>query len=149
MANSLEEQLAKYPAEQLAQEFQAADKEAFQKIDCLECANCCKTTGPLIEPDEIPRLAAANQMSSSEFLTTYLEMDEDGDFVMQSLPCPMLQEDNTCKIYSDRPEACRDFPHTARKDIHQYLDILEPNMEICPAVEEILNQISNRLNITL
>src|SRR5205085_8061249 len=23
--------------------------KAFEKIDCLQCANCCKTTGPLLK----------------------------------------------------------------------------------------------------
>ena len=31
--------------------------EAFEKIDCLECANCCKTTSPAIYERDIDRLA--------------------------------------------------------------------------------------------
>ncbi|MCH2224910.1 MAG: hypothetical protein MK066_09090 [Crocinitomicaceae bacterium] len=31
----------------LDQSFQREHERAFEKIDCLECANCCKTTSPI------------------------------------------------------------------------------------------------------
>lgn len=148
--SSIPDQLEQFSEEELKKAFSKADQEVFNTLDCLECANCCKTTGPIIEPEEIPIIADALSISPADFLSHYLEMDEDGDFVMQSLPCPMLDlNTNKCKIYEHRPEACRDFPHTNRKDIKQYLDLLEPNKLICPAVEQILERISQKFNLNL
>ena len=31
--------------------------EVFQKIDCLQCSNCCRGTGPLIRERDITRLS--------------------------------------------------------------------------------------------
>ena len=31
--------------------------EVFDEINCLECANCCKTTGPLFTRQDITRIA--------------------------------------------------------------------------------------------
>ncbi|MDX5320886.1 MAG: YkgJ family cysteine cluster protein [Bacteroidota bacterium] len=84
------------------------------------------------------RMAEALNLKVSELLSEYLEMDEDGDFVFKSSPCPMLLEDNRCKIYESRPEACRDYPHSNRKNMKHYWDILEPNLRICPALRSIV-----------
>ena len=32
--------------------------QAFEKIDCLKCANCCKTTGPLFTQKDISSIAS-------------------------------------------------------------------------------------------
>ena len=115
--------------------------EVFQKIDCLQCANCCKTTSPIFEQKDIDRIAKSVKMSSGSFITTYLEMDEDGDFVLQSAPCSFLNKDNTCKIYDVRPKACAEYPHTNRKRMQEILDITYENAFVCPAVSSIVEQI--------
>jgi Fe-S-cluster containining protein len=115
--------------------------EVFQKIDCLQCANCCKTTSPIFEQKDIDRIAKAVKMSAGSFITTYLEMDEDGDFVLQSAPCSFLNKDNTCKIYDVRPKACAEYPHTNRKRMQEILDITYENAFVCPAVSSIVEQI--------
>ncbi len=56
---------------------------------------------------------------TSSFEDMYLRVDEDGDKVFQSMPCPFLGGDNLCSIYDARPKACREFPHTDRKKIYQ------------------------------
>jgi hypothetical protein len=69
--------------------------------------------------------------------------EPDGSYVVASSPCPFLQSDNYCGIYDARPAACREYPHTNRKKMHQILDLTFKNASICPAVEKILQQISN------
>ncbi|TDA90472.1 YkgJ family cysteine cluster protein, partial [Halomonas marinisediminis] len=32
-------------------------EEEFQQTDCLTCANCCKTTGPLFTTKDIERIS--------------------------------------------------------------------------------------------
>lgn len=109
----------------------------FEKIDCLECANCCKTTSPIFIQTDIDRLARVFKMKSSEFIDQYLHRDEEGDFVLNSSPCPFLNTDNTCLVYSERPKACKEYPHTNRKNMHNILDLTLQNTLVCPAVFEI------------
>lgn len=60
----------------------------FQKTDCLQCANCCKTTGPLFTDKDIERLAKHFRMKGTNFIDAYLRVDEEGDYVLQNVPCP-------------------------------------------------------------
>ena len=58
-----------------------------------------------------------------QFIDQYLRIDEDKDYVLQSVPCTFLDSDNTCFIYDVRPKACREFPHTDRKKFQQISDL--------------------------
>ncbi len=115
--------------------------EAFEHIDCLKCANCCKTTSPIFYQKDIERAAQHVRMKPGDFLQKYLYMDEDGDFVLHSAPCPFLDSENYCMIYESRPTACREYPHTNRKKVFQVIDITEKNALICPAVFEITERL--------
>jgi uncharacterized protein len=116
-------------------------EEAFSHIDCLKCANCCKTTSPIFYQKDIERAAAALKIKPGPFIQKYLHMDEDGDFVLNESPCAFLDAENYCTIYEARPTACREYPHTNRKKMHQILGITEKNALICPAVSEIVEKL--------
>lgn len=116
--------------------------QAFKKVDCLSCANCCKTTSPIFRDVDIKRIAKRLRTSEANFITSYLKMDEERDYVLQSSPCYFLNEDNTCSIYEDRPLACREYPHTDRKNMYQILDLTLKNATICPAVSLITQKIN-------
>ncbi len=124
-----------------------AHYEAFEEINCLTCANCCKTTSPVFTEKDIERIAGLLKMRPGNFSSTYLFRDDEGDMVLKSSPCAFLQPDNTCSIYSQRPAACRNYPHTDRKKVRQLLDLTLRNTMICPAVQEIFDSIRKRLNI--
>ena len=64
-------------------------------------------------------------------------MDEEQDYVLTQAPCHFLGPDNKCSIYEHRPLACREYPHTNRKNMHQILNLTEKNTRVCPAVAEI------------
>lgn len=112
--------------------------EAFAHIDCLTCANCCKTTSPLLIDRDIDRLAKRLKMKPSQVVETYLKVDEEGDYVFRESPCPFLMGDNYCMVYEDRPRACREYPHTDRKRFHQLLKLSYKNTLVCPAVLEVV-----------
>ncbi|MBQ4822178.1 YkgJ family cysteine cluster protein [Aquimarina sp. MMG016] len=112
----------------------------FQKTDCLECANCCKTTGPLFTDIDVDRIAKHLKMKSHQFEEQYLRKDEDGDFVLQETPCTFLAHDNYCLIYDVRPKACREYPHTDRKKFHQISNLTMQNIAICPAAYNIVEK---------
>jgi len=122
-----------------------AHAEAFSCIDCLECANCCTTTGPLLTDKDISRLAKHLRMKDAAFVDEYVRVDEDGDQVFKSMPCPFLGADNYCSVYEHRPKACREYPHTDRVKQHQLLKLHLKNTEICPAVEQVLAKVGSRL----
>ena len=117
-------------------------QEAFSKIDCLECANCCKTTGPLFTNKDISSIAGHLNIPPSEFINKYLRIDEDNDYVLQTVPCPFLGIDNYCSIYEFRPKACREYPHTDRVNQIGILKLTEKNVSICPAVADIFSRLT-------
>lgn len=125
--------------------FHPLHEEAFEHIHCLDCANCCKTTSPIFRDVDIDRIAKHLGMRPSDFTEKYLHIDEDEDWVLNYAPCPFLGVDNYCTIYEVRPKACREYPHTDRKNIAQILDITYRNTLICPAVAEITEKIKKEI----
>ncbi len=130
----------KKPAD-LDEVIHAFHDEAFSHIDCLTCANCCKTTSPIFYEKDIERAARALRMKPGEFCDKYLHIDEDKDYVLNVAPCPFLDGENYCSIYADRPAACREYPHTNRKKMYQVLDLAMSNTLVCPAVLEIAEKL--------
>lgn len=117
----------------------------FEEVDCLKCANCCKTTSPIFRDIDIDRIASHLGIRPSELTEKYLHIDEDGDWVLNSSPCHFLDHDNYCKIYEVRPKACREYPHTDRKNMTQILDLTYRNTLVCPAVAEITERIKREI----
>lgn len=134
--------LKKKPVNEIDILFHKYHEKAFREINCLFCANCCKTTGPRILNSDIQRLSKVLKMRPGTFVKEYLKTDEDGDFVFKCLPCPFLDQENHCQIYEHRPAACREYPHTNRKRMYQLLDLSLKNSLICPAVSLIFERIS-------
>ena len=130
--------LKRKPPRDLDTVVHALHDAVFAKTNCLDCANCCKTTGPLWTERDKERVAKRLRVKTADFEARYLRLDEDGDWVLQQLPCPFLGDDNACSIYEDRPKACREYPHTDRAKQAQILDLTAKNALICPAVGEIV-----------
>lgn len=139
------DQLKKKPPKNLDYIAEEIHEEVFETIDCLQCANCCKTTGPLFTEKDIERIAKHLRMKAIDFETQFLRIDEDQDKVLQNLPCWFLNEDNTCSIYEVRPKACREFPHTDRKKIYQINHLTIKNTIICPAAFTWVEKMEERL----
>lgn len=133
--------LKKNPPKELDTLMQDLHEEVFTQTDCLTCANCCKTTSPVFTNKDIDRIARHLRLKPGNFIESYLHIDEDGDYVLNVAPCPFLLNDNFCSIYDDRPTACREYPHTNRKNIHQILDLTLRNTYVCPAVYKIVEQL--------
>ena len=115
--------------------------EVFAETDCLECANCCRTTSPIFTTRDIERISKFLRIKSQQFENLYLRVDEDRDYVLKKSPCAFLYEDNTCMIYSVRPKACREYPHTDRKKFHQITGLTFRNTMICPASYRIVQKL--------
>ncbi|MDO1501248.1 YkgJ family cysteine cluster protein [Winogradskyella maritima] len=139
--------LKKKPPKQLDYIMQELHEEEFKRTDCLNCANCCKTTGPLFTDKDITRIAKHLKMKPQQFTEQFLRVDEDNDYVLQSVPCTFLGADNYCSIYEVRPKACREFPHTDRKKFQQISNLTLKNVAICPATYNIVEAMKNRIKL--
>lgn len=118
--------------------------EVSSQIDCLSCANCCRTLGPAIYDRDIERMAKALRIKPSQVVDQYLKVDEDGDYVFKSMPCPFLMSDNYCSIYDSRPKACREYPHTDRKNFEQIYKLTVRNTSTCPIAYEVLIRLMDK-----
>lgn len=137
--------LRKKPPKNLDYVMQELHDNQFSKTDCLQCANCCKTTGPLFTSADIERIAKHLRLKPSAFIDAYLRVDEEGDYVLKTVPCTFLGADNYCSIYKVRPKACREFPHTNRKKFHQISNLTLKNVAICPAAFHIVEAMKKRV----
>ncbi|HHB52293.1 MAG TPA: YkgJ family cysteine cluster protein [Saprospiraceae bacterium] len=123
--------------------------KVFEKTDCLSCGNCCKTTSPLFTEKDIQRISKHLRIKEHQFISQYLQRDEDDFWVLQTTPCPFLDTDNYCFIYDVRPKACAEYPHTDRKKFIQLADLTIKNTEICPAVYDIVETLKQKIKIQI
>ncbi len=116
-------------------------EEAFSKVDCLSCANCCKNFSPRFKTPDIKRISKYLRLRESDFIETYLRVDEDGDFVVNSSPCPFLGADNYCSIYEQRPSDCQRFPYTDEDVIIKRKALTLKNSTFCPITYYVLEKL--------
>lgn len=122
----------------------ALHHKAFEKIDCLSCTNCCRNYSPRFKTPDIKRISRHLKMKESTFIDKYLTLDEDGDYVTKSSPCPFLGEDNYCSIYENRPSDCHRFPYTDEDVIIKRPAITLKNASFCPAVYYVLEKLTQQ-----
>lgn len=118
-------------------------EEAFKKIDCLSCAACCKNYSPRFKTTDIKRIAKHLGQKESSFIESYLKVDEEGDFVVKSTPCPFLGSDNYCTIYDVRPSDCARFPYTDEDVLIKRQKLTLKNASFCPIVHHVLDRLSS------
>jgi len=129
---------------ELDEVFHDLHDEVFSEMDCLQCANCCKTTSPIVKETDVDRLSKHLRIRPSELITRFLKAEKDGTYIMNAAPCPFLGDDNYCKVYEARPAACREYPHTDRRKMHQLLQLTASNTMVCPAVLEMVERMKKR-----
>ena len=118
--------------------------EVFAELDCLSCANCCKSISPTLYDKDIERIAKALKLKPSAFIEKYLEVDDEKDYVFRQTPCPFLDAENYCMVYNDRPKACREYPHTDRPRFYQILHLTLKNTHVCPAAYYVMDGIQKQ-----
>jgi Fe-S-cluster containining protein len=116
-------------------------EEAFSNIDCLQCANCCKNYSPRFKTPDIKRISKHLKMRESDFIETYLQVDEEGDFVVKSTPCPFLGANNFCTIYDQRPSDCQRFPYTDEDVFIKRQQLTLKNSSFCPITYYVLEKL--------
>lgn len=116
-------------------------EEAFEKVDCLSCAACCKNYSPRFKTPDIKRISKVLKMKEGQFIDTYLQIDVEGDYVLRSRPCPFLGADNYCSIYEYRPSDCARYPYTDEDVILKRQSLTLKNSSFCPATYYVLEKL--------
>jgi len=90
--------------------------EVEDKVDCRQCANCCKVATTRISVRDVEKLARFLRMRPAEFIRQYaIETEEEGLILRRDerKGCVFLSG-NDCTIYEARPHTCENFPHLVR-----------------------------------
>ena len=111
---------------------------AASAVDCLSCAACCKNYSPRFKTPDIKRISKYLNLKEGVFIEKYLKIDEDGDYVLQSKPCPFLGADNYCSIYEQRPSDCARFPYTDEDVLLKRKQLTLKNSTFCPIVYVVM-----------
>ncbi len=119
-------------------------EEAFEKIDCLQCANCCKNYSPRFKTPDIKRISKHLKLKEGEFIEQYLHLDNEGDYVVNTKPCPFLSTDNYCSIYDVRPSDCQRFPYTDEDVIFKRPQLTLKNASFCPITYYVLEKLTEK-----
>lgn len=116
------------------------NEEVTSSINCLDCANCCKTTVTTFTQEDINKASKHLGESKKEFIRKYLINDMD-EYTTITTPCPFLLDDNKCKIYEVRPHACSSFPHTHKKKFVALGNVHKANYALCPITYNVIKRI--------
>ncbi len=140
--------LEKNPPRGLDKMTAAVEGEVWKEVDCLTCANCCKTMSPTYTPKDIKRIAAHLKMTADEFKKKYLYKERStGDWLNTQQPCQFLNlKDNKCSIYAIRPVDCAGFPHLPKRRMVDYMHVHKQNVEYCPATFKMVEKMMDRVN---
>lgn len=123
-----------------------AEKEVWQEVDCLSCANCCKKMTPTFTAKDLKRISAHFNQTPEEFKKQWLKKDSNKDMVNVNQPCQFLNlEDNKCSIYAIRPEDCSGFPHLSKKNWSLYAHVHKQNIDYCPATFRMVEKIQQMI----
>ena len=122
-----------------------ADKAAWAKTDCLDCANCCKTMSPTYTNKDVKRISAHLGMTDKAFRAKWLYKDKTGDWMNVKQPCQFLDlKTNMCDIYAVRPRDCAGFPHHNKRKMIEYMHMYKQNIEYCPATYRVVEFIMEK-----
>jgi Fe-S-cluster containining protein len=123
-----------------------ADKETWKELNCLDCANCCKTMSPTYTKKDRMRISKHLGMTEKAFREKWLYKDNTGDWMNKKQPCQFLDlTTNMCNIYSVRPRDCAGFPHHTKKKMVDYMHMYKQNIEFCPATYSVVQKIMEKV----
>lgn len=124
------------------------EKEVWKEVDCLTCANCCKTMTPTFTLADMKRISAHFGQTVDEFKKKWLYKERStGDWMNKKQPCQFLNlEDNKCSIYEIRPADCAGFPHLPKK-MKDYAHVHKQNVEYCPATHRMVEKMMESIEL--
>jgi Fe-S-cluster containining protein len=141
--------LEKNPPKELDKIAALVSRDVWREIDCLSCANCCKTMSPTFTVKDVKRISAHLGMHPLEFREKYLYLEKkDQDWMNVKQPCQFLNlTNNMCSIYEVRPADCAGFPHLTRKKMVDYIHVHKQNVQYCPATYKMVEKMRSLLAV--
>lgn len=96
-------------------QFRKAAQEIHARIDCRQCAECCRVGEVELSERDIEKLARFLGIEVAAFLERYTARDEFNDLILKRTEagCVFL-DGNECTVYEARPGNCERFPHLLR-----------------------------------
>jgi Fe-S-cluster containining protein len=117
------------------------EKQVWEEVDCLTCANCCKKMTPTFTEKDLKRISAHFGQTPEAFKKQWLKKDSNKDLVNKTQPCQFLNlNDNKCSIYEIRPEDCSGFPHLSKRKWEEYAHVHKQNIDYCPATYKLVEK---------
>ena len=143
--------LQKNPPKKLDQLTVKVEQEVWQEVNCMTCANCCKSMTPTYKLKDMQRISAHLGMTVREFKNKWLYQEKGtGYWLNRRNPCQFLEsETNMCSIYEVRPVDCAGFPHFSRKKMVEFMHVHKQNVEFCPATYRMVEKMMEKFKATV
>ena len=113
-------------------------KKYFALIDCMQCANCCRSLHIEFKKSELHAIAKTLGQSINAFRKQYMSEGK------VNPPCPLLNG-NQCSIYENRPDVCRSFPHLEQPEFTSRLIGVIENVATCPIAFNAFEELKAKL----
>lgn len=110
------------------------------QIDCTQCGACCKMLMINVTIEETKNIAGHLEITTAAFKEKYIEESEQGQLIMNSVPCHFL-EDNKCTVYEQRFTECREFPHLHKKNFSGRLFGTLMHYAMCPIIFNVVEEL--------
>ena len=135
--------IEKKPPKNLDKTAEILNKEVWEEVDCLTCANCCKKMTPTFTEKDIKRISTHLQMTEDAFKDKWLYLEKkDKEWMNKKQPCQFLDPGtNMCSIYDVRPDDCAGFPHLTKKKMVEYVHVHQQNINYCPATFKFVEKL--------
>ncbi|MFZ3329809.1 MAG: YkgJ family cysteine cluster protein [Candidatus Acidiferrales bacterium] len=110
----------------------------FALIDCMQCANCCRSLHVEFKKSELHVIAKTLGQSKEAFQKRFMSGGE------VNPPCPMLNG-KLCSIYENRPDVCRSYPHLEQPEFTSRLIGVIDNVAVCPIAFNAFEELKAKL----
>jgi uncharacterized protein len=97
-------------------QFRKIAQEVEDRIDCTQCANCCRVATVQLKERDVEKLAKYFRITPHQFRAEYTTVDPEEGLILkrtQESGCVFLSG-NECTVYDVRPDTCENFPHLVR-----------------------------------
>ncbi|WP_082037992.1 YkgJ family cysteine cluster protein [Flavihumibacter solisilvae] len=122
--------------------------EVESEVDCTHCGNCCRSLMVTVEPEEVSVIAAREGCSEAAIKEKYFEESAGGTIIISRIPCHFLTG-NSCTIYEDRFQTCRDFPYLHKEGFSRRLPFLLMHYGSCPIIYNVIERLKTATQFTL
>ena len=120
-------------------------QKVSSEIDCAKCANCCKDALPVLDQEDMERLAKGLRISVDQLKEQFLiKADTPGKYTFSSTPCPFLKG-KLCSQYNYRPKDCVSFPHLHKENFTSRTMTVVWNCSVCPIVYNVYEELKREI----